>query len=180
MSLLSVIKLTHANSLSALIDQGDQYQVANSLANLLMGLAGGAYAASMDLQLSEGNAAASSGTVTFSGVGAANDTILINGVTLTAVAGAPGANQWQVGGTATASALNLKNAINASASALISQHVSATSALGVVTISAKNKGASGNAITLAEGVDANNHMAESGARLSGGSDATANVFHFGA
>ena len=38
-----------------------------------------------------------SGTVTFTGVGAANDTILINGVTFTAVASGATGNQWNVG-----------------------------------------------------------------------------------
>ena len=44
-------------------------------------------------------------------------------------------------------AANLAAAINASASALVSEHVTATSADNVVTITAKAPGASGNAIT---------------------------------
>lgn len=110
-----------------------------------------------------------SGTVTFTGTGAANDTILINGVTLTASAGAPAANQWQVGASATASALNLANAIiAATTNTLISGQVEASSSAGVVTIRSLNYGVFGNAVTLAEGVDSGNAMAVSGARLTGG------------
>lgn len=127
----------------------------------------------------EGQATAASGTITFTGVGAANDTILINGVTFTAVASGATGNQWNVGASVTASAANLVTAINASATALVSSHVLASSVAGVVTITSKNKGIYGNAATIAEGVDAGAVMAVSGARLTGGAvDATAKTLSF--
>lgn len=176
---LTILKITHTDSLSPFIDQGDKYQAVNSLCNYLHGLSGGTYkGTSLDLQIAEGSATAASGTVTFTGVGAALDTILINGVTFTARASGATGNEWNVGGSVTASATNLKNAINGSATALVNQHVVATSALGVVTITALNKGAGGNAITLAEGTDSTTAMAESGARLTGGANASANSFSF--
>jgi phage tail sheath gpL-like len=127
----------------------------------------------------DGQAVAASGTVTFTGTGAANDTILINGVTFTAVASGATGNQWNVGGSATLSAAALAAAINASASALVSQQVSAASVAGVVTITSKNKGVYGNAVTIAEGVDAGGAMAVSGARLTAGAaDASAITLSF--
>src|SRR5262245_50881874 len=58
-----------------------------------------------------------SGTVTFSGVPTAGDTVTANGVVFTAVNSGATGNQFNVGASAAAAALNLKNAINASASA---------------------------------------------------------------
>lgn len=109
-----------------------------------------------------------SGTITFSGVGAANDTILINGVTFTAQASGATGNQWNVGGTATISATNLAAAISASVTALVSGYVTAASVAGVVTVTAANPGIVSNSITIAEGVDSTAAMVVSGARLTGG------------
>lgn len=178
----TVITITHDESTGTMqsrLQGSDKYEVAHRMANYIAGLMGGAYTCSMDLQVAEGNAAAATGTITFSGVGAANDTILINGVTFTAVASGATGNQYNIGGTATLTAASLASAINASASALVNQHVTAAAVTGVITLTAAKKGAAGNAVTLAEGVDANNHMAESGARLTGGTNATANTYSFG-
>ena len=122
---------------------------------------------------------AATGTITFTGVGAANDTILINGVTFTAVASGATGNQWNVGASVTASAANLVIAINASATALVSGTVLASSLAGVVTITSLVTGQVGNAITIAEGVDAGGAMTVSGARLTGGAvDASAVTLSF--
>jgi len=117
--------------------------------------------------------------VTFSGVGQANDTIIINGVTFTAVASGATGNQWNVGASATLSAAALAAAINASATALISGYVTAEAVSGVVTITAAKAGRNGNCMTLAEGVDGLTHMAVSGARLTGGTDGTEITHYFG-
>lgn len=109
-----------------------------------------------------------SGTITFSGTGAANDTILINGVTFTAKASGATGNQWNVGASAALSAANLAAAINASVTSLVSGYVTASAASGVVTITSAFYGLAGNQCTIAEGVDAGGAMAVSGARLTGG------------
>lgn len=179
----TIITITHDESsaeMSRLLSDESKRLQCRKISNYLMGLAGGSRdGASLDLQVSEGDAVAASGTITFSDTGAADDTVLINGVTFTAVASGATGNQWNVGADEIESAENLAAAIDASATALVAQHVSASDdGAGVVTITAVKKGTGGNAITIAEGVDAGNDMAVSGARLTGGTDATANSDSF--
>lgn len=113
--------------------------------------------------------AKATGTLTLTSVVATN-TFAINGVTFTAVASGATGNQFNVGVSDTLTAASAAAAINASASALVSGKagVTATSALGVVTLTAITSGVTGNAITLAGGTN----IAASGARLTGGSDGT--------
>lgn len=102
--------------------------------------------------------ALATGTLTIaSGSGTVGGTINGVGVTVT----------WGTSDTATAAAL--ATAINASGNALVANHVTATSAAGVVTLSAKKKGAAGNAITLAA---SGTGVTASGARLTGGTEST--------
>lgn len=157
----------------------DKYVFAEKVADYMKALSGGCRSGSIDAQIDGGDAVAASGTITFSGTGAASDTVLINGVTFTAVASGATGNQWNVGGSATLSAAALAAAIVASATALVNAHVTATAASGVVTITSKFEGVQGNAVTIAEGVDGSSHMAVSGARLTGGTAATANTKSFG-
>lgn len=82
-------------------------------------------------------------------------------------------SQYNVGLTDTATATNLKAAINASA-ALI-PYVSALSALGVVTVTATQTGIMGNAIALS----ATGGVSASGTTLASGAAATANTYHCG-
>lgn len=139
-------------------------------------LAGGVRKAQVEVDLA---AVQASGTITFSGTGAANDTILINGVTFTAKASGATGNEWNVGATAALSASALAAAINASATALVSGLVSAAASNGVVTITALRAGVDGNAVTIAEGVDSGSAMAVSGARLTGGSKGTVTTLKYG-
>lgn len=141
------------------------------LGNMIDRIAGGSANGSIALVIDDGDAAAATGTVTFSAAASADDTFLINGVTFTAKASGATGNQFNVGATATASASALATAINASATALVSGLVSASSAAGVLTITAKLAGVTGNAITIAKGVDAGSVMTVSGARLTGGTAA---------
>jgi phage tail sheath gpL-like len=124
------------------------------------------------------NAAKASGTITFSGTGAANDTVIVNGVTFTAVASGATGNQWNVGASATLSGDALAAAINASATALVVNNVTAANVAGVVTITAVDPGTMGNCVTIAEGVDASSHMAVSGARLTGGTNGDTETTHY--
>jgi phage tail sheath gpL-like len=120
-----------------------------------------------------------SGTITFSAAATANDTLIINGVTFTAKASGAGANEFNVGLTATASATNLAASINASVTALVSGYVTASSALGVVTVTSAFYGTSGNQATIAEGVDSGSVITVSGARLTAGAnDSSAKTLTF--
>lgn len=98
-------------------------------------------------KLSTGSVQATA-TVTFTGLPTATETMTIANVTLTAVAGAPAADEFQIGADATETATNLAAAINASAN--LSGIAQATSTLGVVTVSSVQPGKSGNGLEIAE------------------------------
>lgn len=134
-------------------------KVRGDVVNFVTGVAEGRMKATTVTLVQDNNdAVAASGTVTISS-GSGSIAAVINGVS-TAVT-------WGTSDTATAAALAA--AINASANALVNGHVTATSALGVVTITAINPGVTGNAITLsATGTGAT----ASGARLTSGAAAT--------
>ncbi len=89
------------------------------------------------------------GTITLASCAAA-DTVTVNGKVYTAVAGtAADYIKFSIDGNDTADAAALAAAINARENAPASNaSVVATSALGVVTITAKTEGTGGNAITL--------------------------------
>lgn len=101
---------------------------------------------------------AATGTLTFSGVGTAGDTITIGGVTYTLRAVPAAAYDVDIGGTATATAANLVAAINLSgtpgveygASTVAHPDVSAGNAAGVVTATALVTGTAGNSISTTE------------------------------
>jgi phage tail sheath gpL-like len=123
-------------------------------------LAGGSRQGSVSILTNGGsNGTAATGTITMASssgtVGA-----IINGVTVSVT--------WATSDTASSAALAA--AINASVNALVQPFVSATSALGVTTLTAKNKGTQGNAVTLAA---TGTNVTASGARLTGGVDGTA-------
>lgn len=102
--------------------------------------------------------AAATGTLTFSGVGTAADTITIGTRTYTLVAALTAANQVLIGASVTASAANLVAAINGAAGegttygtgTVSHSSVTATAAVGVVTITAKELGPNGNDIATTE------------------------------
>jgi hypothetical protein len=99
------------------------------------------------------------GVLTFTAAGSATETVLIGGRTYTLVAALTGAaDEVLIGANATATALALKDAINANAATLNVTHgsvaenasVSATSALGVVTVTAREAGVAENSVTTTE------------------------------
>jgi hypothetical protein len=81
---------------------------------------------------------------TFTGAPVAAETCTVNGVTFTARASGAVANEFNIGGTVTITAANLAAAINTSVSAGIVGIVTATSSLGVCTVSAVIPGVAGN------------------------------------
>lgn len=113
------------------------------------------------------NSLKASGTITCSAVDAA-DTVTVDGRVYTAIAdgATPVGNQFSVGASDTACATNLAAAINKGERLDATSKVTATSAVGVVTVTARTAGTAGNSITLAssDGTD----LAVSGATLAGG------------
>jgi len=141
------------------------------LINFLQGLAGGRYNGVVSYL---GGAVKAEGTLTLDTVVATN-TASINGVQFTAIASGATGNQFNVGASDAATAVNLAAAINGSASALVNQHVVAEADGDVVTVTAKRAGASGNAITLT----GSTNITASGARLEDGSDGQALTYEYG-
>lgn len=109
------------------------------------------------------NETRASGTLTCASTVATN-TFAINGVTFTCVASGATGNQFNVGASDTLTAAAAAAAINASVTALISGYVTATSALGVITVTSALYGRGGNQATLVGG----SNITASGARLTGG------------
>ena len=176
----AILVLTHSETdtdIKRLLQLADaKYAMPDHLSNYLHALGGGVRKASLEVDAAMVYA---SGTITFSAVASANDTLLVNGVTFTAKASGAGANEFNIGASATASATNLAASINASVTALVSGYVTAASAAGVVTVSAARAGTAGNTSTIAEGVDGGSVITVSGARLTGGTNGTVKTYAFG-
>ncbi len=160
MTVLNLL-LTTTQGLPANTVISDRNTTLKNIKNLYKALSAGALA-SPSVLIARVAPVYASGTITLSSA-SGTLTATINGVSVTS-SGA---------GTDTADAVAMAVAINASADALISGLVTATSALGVVTITAVNPGKSGNAITTAgsgTGVTADQ------ARLVGGTNGTQTSF----
>jgi len=116
--------------------------------NLLTACAGGVRTASIDAYTDTTAPVAASGTATITYASlAADDTIVIGGVTLTCKAsGATAGTEFNKQTDATTSATNLATAINANTT--LKEHVVATAAAGVVTVKAKVKGTLGNLLVM--------------------------------
>ncbi len=112
---------------------------------LVKGITNGAIKATVDVSGSSTDPVAASGTLTLASV-AADETAVIGGVTFTAKASPSGEAQFDQSGDDTADAASLAAKINAHST--LSKVVSASSALGVVTITALQKGIIGNFITI--------------------------------
>lgn len=118
---------------------------------------------------------AASGTLTFSGLPAANSTVTIAGVAVTFVASGATGNQSNIGASPSATVTALAAMLNAvSSGSLSNQTYTATGA--VLTVTSKTAGTSGNAVTLVASA-ASNALA-SATTLLGGSNQF--VFNSGA
>lgn len=115
------------------------------------------------------DAAAATGTLTFSGVGTAADTVTIGGVVYTLVAAADAAYEVTIGGSVTASAAALVAVINGTDANETPAHpdVYASNAAGVVTITARQEGSIGNSVATTE---SGTGTAFGAATLTGGRD----------
>jgi phage tail sheath gpL-like len=128
---------------------GNPRELFNALARFFEDAASGKIKCSVDVQLNCDDYVYASATATLVDAGA-TDSITINGVEFAAVVSGATGNQWNIGADDTADAVNLAAAINASTTARVAGVVRATSALGVVTIRAKQPGLAGNCFTLTD------------------------------
>jgi len=112
--------------------------------------------------------AAATGTLTIANaVPVAGDKFTVDGTDYTFRAIADEINEVTIGATITESAANLRDTINAN----LDSTVTAASAVGVTTVTAKVAGTAGNAITLAKVFATGANGAVSGATAAGGTDA---------
>lgn len=127
------------------------------LANYLEGLAAGNYSGiEGDNKAIIAGQTNAYGTITLSSTGpVATNTFTLNGVTFTAVASGATGNQFNIGGSNSATATNIASAINGSTSDAVSGVVSASASGAVVTVSALAPGKLGNGNTIAAGTFAN-------------------------
>lgn len=125
--------------------------------------------------------AAASGALTFADVGNDGDTITIGGTVYTMRTAPDAAGEVLIGASVTESARNLKEAINGNADyegiyfgegTTSDPAVSATSALGVVTVTARAGGTAGNSIATTE---TSSEASWGAATLTGGAGATTGV-----
>lgn len=140
---------------------GQPVQNMQRICNLLNGLKAGALQGTVTASYSSADPVAASGTITLASC--ATDTVTIGGVTFTGSSTPTGDEQFETDGDDTADAAALAAKINAHPT--LSKVVSATSALGVVTVTCLLKGVVGNFITLAE---TGSTITISGSTLAGG------------
>lgn len=124
---------------------GNSHKCMINIRNLFEGLVAGATLGTTYASVSSSDPVAASATVTCASV-ADSDTVTIGKTTLTAKTSPSGSTQWARGVSNTADAAALAACINANTT--LNQIVSATSAAGVVTITANVKGVLGNHIVL--------------------------------
>ena len=138
---------------------------------MLNGLSSGAIRGSAYIQTSGSNPVAASATATLA-TAVADNAIVIGITTLTAKAEPANENQFLVTGSDTVVAAALAAAINVHT--VLSLSVSATSAAGVVTITAKQRGTIGNHILISK---SGAPITLSGAALAGGTGGAQSATH---
>lgn len=142
------------------VDTTNRMLAGQKMMKYVRGLMGGAKSAKVRIGV---NAVKSSGTLTLASVVATNS-VTVAGQVFTAVASGATSVQFNVGADDTESAVNLAAAITAHAS--VGLWVSATSALGVVTVTALYPGVLGNAISILSGTN----IAAGATRLASGTN----------
>ena len=144
---------------------GDKKGSIRRISDFLFAIAKGAYRGTVEVCTTAVRATA---TLTIAGDPTAGDTFVVCGVTFTArAAGATGDEFNITAGNNTAMAAAAAAAVNASASTDVTGAVTASSALGVLTFTAKVPGAIGNGLVLTESMDNTTRV-----DFAGGSDGT--------
>jgi hypothetical protein len=159
---------------------GGKHSIAQRILNYISSVqsgcekASGSTAPSIAISV-QGNAVQATGSFALDTV-VATDVCSINGVAFTAVASGATGNQFNVGEDDEETAENLASTINASASALVSDFVTAEASGTDVLVTSVFYGVAGNSTTL-ESSDAT--ITISGARLTGGAaDSSAQTLSF--
>lgn len=129
------------------LERQDKISSALELGKYMRSLAAGLQSADLDLHV---GAVQATGLVSFSGLPSNDEILTIANVVFTAKSSGATGNQFNIGGSATITAANLAAAINASAN--LSGIVTASSAAGVVTLTAVVPGKAGNGLQLSEGL----------------------------
>jgi hypothetical protein len=124
---------------------GDKRDSAVNISNFVKASAGGLSSASYQVNVDSAQAV---GTITSTGTATNNETLTVCGVTLTAKTSGATGPQFNISATVATQAANIAAAINATAT--ISTYCSATSSLGVVTITITCPGVLGNLATITE------------------------------
>lgn len=173
MALFSIVSIEHNEpevDMKELIqaDTGLRAQAGKRMMNYFRSLIGGARSAKVIVNV---NAVKATGTITLS-AHVATDTVTVNGITFTCVASGATGNQYNVGADDTATAVALAAALNANTT--LDGMIVATSALGVVTLTALHPGELGNAVTLAISA----HGSVSAARMAGGTNGAVEKTHY--
>lgn len=153
------------------------FEETRALRNFIQRIESGALATSYTAQTSTSAPVNASGTFTLTYASISNnDTCIIGKTTLTCVTGTPSGAQFKKETDATVTAANLAALINANTT--LNKYVSATSALGVVTITCLTPGVLGNQIALtgSTGIVASATYMASGA---GGAETVAVTYHRG-
>lgn len=120
------------------------------LARWLTGMAGGGRDGTLELCTGAVKATA---TLTMTGLPSDTNTFVLCGTTFTARASGASGNEFNIGATATLTAVAIAAAVNASATAKVTASVVATSSEGVVTFTALVPGTIGNGFVLTESMD---------------------------
>lgn len=143
-SLVLTVKGVRASSAPGVTRSADESLI--GIRNYLDAALCGAANASVDVQTSTTDPVAASGTFTLTSA-IATDAITIGSVTMTATSTPTLATHWEIDGADdTADAASLAAAINANTT--LNKVVVATSALGVVTVRALQKGVLGNQVAI--------------------------------
>jgi phage tail sheath gpL-like len=168
--------LTSESALTPVITGTDSRDKAVELAQAVKAMAAGVRNGEIKVHLDGVRASA---TITIDNSKAtANDTIKIGATTLTIKAsGANGTTEFNKGTDATATAVNLAAVINANTT--LSTYLSATSALGVVTITCRQPGLIGNAIGITVTENTPSSFVPSAALLANGTNGTVSTLTFG-
>lgn len=157
-----------------LVDATNNVYSENGLVNLISNMIDGQQVAYAKVST---NPVQASGTGTFTGAATADQTMTICGATFTAKASPDeSANEYLVSATVALEAASLARAINASTD--LTGLVTATSSLGVVTITAVQPGITGNFLPTVD-VDTSNFTFAQ-ALLTGGTDGTQAAVNYGA
>lgn len=160
---------TQANNEADLIAETGYVELAGlKLKNFIKMIVSGMRPATVQ---TKSNAVKATGTITLSSH-VETDTVTVNGIAFTCVASGATGNQYNVGADDTATAVALVTALNANTT--LDGMIVATSALGVVTVTALIPGELGNAITLAISA----HGSVSAARMAGGTNGTSEKTHY--